>query len=64
MSKTPLMVEVLSGREVIGRLMPAEFRAAAAVPSRMFLEPAIESFNAWKTRIGEPERVRLQLVKE
>ena len=62
MSKSPLIVEVLSGGQVIGRCTPAEFSAAASVPASMFLAAAIERFNEWKSAIGEPERAKLQLA--
>jgi hypothetical protein len=60
--KSPLMVEVSSGAEKIGRIEPAAFLSAAQAPSTMFLASAVEQFNARKEQLGEPERAAVVLA--
>ena len=61
MKKQAIMIEVLSDGKVIGTITPDAFRQAAGAPKMMFLEEAVERFNAWKEEIGEPERVRISI---
>lgn len=61
--KSPLAVVITSNGERIGTLQPAEFMKATQPPSRTFLAAAVEKFNAYKERIGEPERATVEIVK-
>lgn len=62
--KNPMIVEVLSGASLIGKLEVADFMEACrkmGASSNMFLPAMIQQFNAIKERAGEPERVRCVL---
>lgn len=55
-------VIVESGGTRIGSMSADEFVKAAKCPRTMFLDTCVSEFNAWKARIGEPERVRVEML--
>jgi hypothetical protein len=65
--KEPLMVQVSSNGQVIGKLTTQEFMDYAkknfGIGSQRFLGDYVKCFNEGKARIGEPERVELILNK-
>ena len=60
--KSPLLIQVTSNGQKIGKLDPTEFMKAVGAPSRMFLAEIVEKFNAHKAQMGEPERVSVVLA--
>lgn len=56
-----MILEVLSGGQVIGRVEPEAFRACEGVPRSLSLPEAVSRWNAWKADLGDPERVRIAL---
>lgn len=57
------LVQVTSNGEKLGAIEPAQFLASVHAPRDMFLQTAVETFNAHKEAIGEPERVKVVLRK-
>ena len=55
-------VVVESDGKRIGSMDSDEFRRAARCPRTMFLATCVEEFNANKVRLGEPERVRVEVL--
>lgn len=46
----------------IGSMDADAFVKAAKCPRTMFLDTCVSEFNAWKVRIGEPERARTEML--
>ncbi len=58
--KNPVLVEVTSNGQVIGKLTTKEFRDYMG-RSNCFLQDQINDFNELKSRLGEPERASITL---
>jgi hypothetical protein len=54
-------VIVESAGKRIGSMDADAFVKAAKCPRTMFLDTCVSEFNAWKVRIGEPERARVEV---
>jgi hypothetical protein len=60
---SPLMIEVTSNGQPIGRLTPEDLRHGLGRPNYdlRFLPALVDEFNGIKARLGEPERARITL---
>ena len=62
MRKNPIRIAVFENGERIGTLSVEQFRAAIRGTSKRFLDDQVEDFNARKEQLGEPTRVKTELV--
>jgi hypothetical protein len=54
----PILIEVTAAGMAAAYLTPAEFRAYAKAPPRVYIEEDIARFNVQKSVAGEPVRAR------
>ena len=57
--KDILLVKISSGGQVFGHLKPCKFMSSVGCPQSASLPAAVERYNAWKAKLGEPERAEL-----
>lgn len=56
-----MKIVVKSNGQTIGTLTPKAFMHAINAPARMFLPEAVKQWNAYKEKIGDPERVEISI---